>query len=846
MALRTNGVRFRNILLVLIGLVFALDVHAYQELKLLASDGADSDYFGRSVDIYKDTIVVGSFQADNNGDDSGSVYVYTRNGSNWIETELPANAASGEGFGFSVAIYGDTLAVGAPGGNAVYVYTHNGSVWSLQQKLTKPGGAFGISVDIYKSTLIVGCDSEDTDGDGDGDGAAYIYTRSGNTWTSQKRLTFFDPSHPLQYSQHYGYSVAIEGNTVVVGAYRYTANSSLLYAGSAYVYRGSGSNWAIEGNLGALAGADLEASDFFGRSVDIHNDTILVGANRDGGSVSVGAAYVFERNSVTWSKQQKIFASNAGSGGKFFGCSVSLLSDRAIIGAYEDVIGSIAPGATHVFTRNGSTWTEDGSFLTAGDAAMGDRFGGSVAQSESFVIVGSYRDDNENGGDAGAVYVYGCETSFKATNEFQVNTFTDDDQTHPSIAFDPNGSFVVAWDSYWQDSTQRSIYAQKYDTYGRRIGDEFRVNEVFTGMQTQSDIVFLPDGRFVVIWTAYDSAGRDGVNDGLYARQFDPNCNPVTDDILVSVSDESKKYPRLALQGNRIMVVWDNWVVDTSLPANGLHHVKARLLDLALSPVTPEITVSENNTPSQIVKADGLGNFIVAWSTVYDRTICMKKYDVSGSQVGIEKILDSSGSYESFSISPDSSGNFWFVCTRGGLMNFDSTVFAQEYDPNATAVGSEIVVCDSYMYKRGIESCLLSNGNLLVTWYGQLEGDDYDIYCRVFDGNGIAVNSESVVNSNNGGTKWWARPAAGLNGRYAVAWSSTDQDGSEDGVYAAIGPKTYLGDFNLNRQMDIFDIRMVAEGWLSDEPVLDIAPDGGDGVINSLDFSVVAEQWSYE
>lgn len=172
-----------------------------------------------------------------------------------------------------------------------------GSTWSLQQKLTKSDGAFGCAVAIDGDTLIAGASVEDVWDAGDEEGAAYIYTRSG-------------------------------------------------------------SSWSIQGDLASLAGTDptqgLEAGDYFGWSVDIHDNTVLVGAYRDGGVDSVGAAYAFVRNGTTWSKQQKLFAPNAGSGGTYFGCGVSLLGDRAVIGSHYDEIDGSVLGSAHSFFRNGS------------------------------------------------------------------------------------------------------------------------------------------------------------------------------------------------------------------------------------------------------------------------------------------------------------------------------------------------------------------------------------------------------------------------------------------------------------------------------------------------------------
>lgn len=466
--------------------------------KLIASDGADYNYFGVNVSIDGDTAVVGAYIANNgNGPESGSAYVYTRNGSTWVETELPADAAAGERFGRSVVIDGDTLAVGAVEGDAVYVYTRSGPIWSLQQKLTGVVGSnFGISVDIDGDTLIAGADAEDI-GANLYQGAAYIYTRSGSTWTFRKKL--IAPSPSPDPSPHYGYSVAIDGDTAAVGAYRYS--HAALYSGSAYVYTGSGSTWNLQGNLGTLAGGDLEYGDYFGRSVDVNNDTVLVGANRDespGGQADDGSAYVFVRNGSTWSKQQKLYASNVGDEGQFFGNSVSLLGDRALIGAYDDIIEGETKGAVHEFIRSGSTWTEQGSFITASDGELSDKFGCSVAMSEPFAIVGAKDDDNENGtNNPGAAYIYNLglsPDSIPVTLDYGAETYVyahaitqgfvtwppveDSDTDSDSSSNVKSESWAQAfadysplpgWEVEWQESNTRAGIEGNYDFTGAQL-----------------------------------------------------------------------------------------------------------------------------------------------------------------------------------------------------------------------------------------------------------------------------------------------------------------------------------------------------------------------------------------
>ncbi len=205
---------------------------------LTEGGGGDTDLFGYSVAISGDTVVIGSNGDDAPAHDQGSAYVFTRSGTAWLlQQKLSASdGAVSDVFGWSVAISGDTLVVGAQGDDApaadqgsAYVYTRSGTVWSLQQKLTASDGlaadAFGWSVAINGDTVVVGAKADDAF-----IGSAYVFTRSGTVWSEQQKLTASDGAT----GDVFGSSVAISGDTVVVGAYLDDAPAA--DQGSAYIF----------------------------------------------------------------------------------------------------------------------------------------------------------------------------------------------------------------------------------------------------------------------------------------------------------------------------------------------------------------------------------------------------------------------------------------------------------------------------------------------------------------------------------------------------------------------------------------------------------------------------------
>jgi hypothetical protein len=261
-----------------------------QQQKLTASDGAADDQFGFSVAISGETIVVGAFQ-DNVGGNAfqGSAYVFVREGAVWSEQQkvTASDGEFGDQFGVSVAISGETIVVGAQGDNgavgpasnqgSAYVFVRTDAVWAQQQKLTASDGTaddfFGVSVAISGETIVVGAFSDDV-GANVRQGSAYVFVRAGAAWSEQQRLTASDGAS----NDSFGKSVAIDGETVVVGARSATVTHDA--EGAAYVFLRAGTVWSEQQKLTASNGGGVIA---FGSSVGISGETVVVGAEVDFG-----------------------------------------------------------------------------------------------------------------------------------------------------------------------------------------------------------------------------------------------------------------------------------------------------------------------------------------------------------------------------------------------------------------------------------------------------------------------------------------------------------------------------------------------------------------------------------
>jgi len=374
---------------------------AVQQAELTAPDGAANDLFGDSVALSGDTALVGAPGKTAGGHaEAGAVYVFTRLGKSWSQqAELTApDGAASDYFGWSVALSGDTALVGAVGttvsgqygAGAVYVFTRSGMSWSEQAELTAADSdSFGSAVALDGNTALVGAA---------GSAAAYVFTRSATSWSQQAELTAANAAAEVDF----GLSVALSGDTALVGAYRKTV-SAQFKVGAAYVFTRSGTSWSQQAKLTVAAGVAVHE---YGLSVALFGDTALVGAYglTISGPSDVGAAYVFTRSGTKWSKQAKLTAANAAAGDAF-GSSVALSVDTALVGAAgKTVSGHKGAGDAYVFTRTGTSWSERAE-LTAADAAAGDNFGDSLALSAGTVLLGAAGGDYLAPTYHGAAYV---------------------------------------------------------------------------------------------------------------------------------------------------------------------------------------------------------------------------------------------------------------------------------------------------------------------------------------------------------------------------------------------------------------------------------------------------------
>jgi len=316
-----------------------------QEAKLTPADAATDDLFGFSVDILNDLVIIGAYRDNDNGADSGSAYVFRReNDGTWIEEAklVPLDGSTLDRFGFSVGIgvgfEGITACVGAylddaagPDSGSVYIFERDfDGTWDETDKFqgidTGMADSFGWSVAVDGESVVVGAYLDDDLGNGAG--AVYVFRRSLlGGWTQLQKITATDGGN----TDNFGINVAIDGSTMIIGAYLDDPNGQ--ESGSAYVYDFSGGSWTQTQKLSAPDGA---SGDLFGRFVDIDGDRIVVGAPRhDGAAENTGAAYTFTLLGDDWIMTKKLDSTDPGFAEEF-GHDVAIDGDTALVGAWRE------------------------------------------------------------------------------------------------------------------------------------------------------------------------------------------------------------------------------------------------------------------------------------------------------------------------------------------------------------------------------------------------------------------------------------------------------------------------------------------------------------------------------
>jgi hypothetical protein len=461
----------------------------YQEInKLTASDSSEYDFFGLSVAINGNTVIIGA--PDNIPDDSignpdlniggpGSAYLYNYDGTEWVET-TKLTVSDGEKFdyfGVSVALSENTAIVGAPNDDdygSSYIFSFDGMDWLETQKLIgSEGREAGFPVNFNGSTL-----SNETT----------FYAFNGIEWQA---------------------TTSIEGRILAIDG-----NRALITHNGVYIYTFDGTNWV---ETTQLMPDDDTSNSLFGFSGNLQGNTAVITARADDeNGTSSGSVYIFKSDGENWVQTQKLMASD-GEAFDYFGASSSLYGNTLIVGATLDDEGFAQQGSAYVFTFNGTKWVETQK-LVASDGEIFDAFGFSVAASEESLFIGTLSDDN--GTNSGSVYVFSAQTGEPLTiSGIPVKNAPLTADTSKLIDVDglPNRStYTYQWQqsfnsgATWNDIPEATD--QTFKPGNTQTGSQLRVQVSYTDLGGTLETVNSP-GVEVAPYNYHSDINDDGSSD---------------------------------------------------------------------------------------------------------------------------------------------------------------------------------------------------------------------------------------------------------------------------------------------------------------------------------------------
>jgi hypothetical protein len=393
-------------------------------LKVAASDAADYDSYGLALAVDAGRALVGSPGFDGSGDNQGAAYLYiaSQGGEDgWGEVKklVPDDPADGDLFGISVGLAGDYAVVGAGAADgasvdqgAAYIFYRNQGGednWGQFKKLTADdaddGDGFGFAVAIDGDTIIVGSDG--ADGSGSDQGAAYIFSRDlggPDNWGQAAKLVSGEPADDNQF----GFAVDIDGDYALVGSPG--EDGSGIDRGIVYIFSrdlGGSEAW---GRIGEFSPTDVPDYTYIGTAVAIDGALAVIGsAFEDNAGTDRGAVHILSRDyggMDSWGRVKRVVASDEHDN-DFFGYAVAIAGDDILVGSAWARGGGTERGQGYLFSRDeGGTdnWGEV-QRLRASDAADGDWFGSAVGIDGDYVLVGAPGEDG-SGADRGAAYVF--------------------------------------------------------------------------------------------------------------------------------------------------------------------------------------------------------------------------------------------------------------------------------------------------------------------------------------------------------------------------------------------------------------------------------------------------------
>ena len=365
-------------------LAFAADwANLSQTQMLQPTSQTAGDQFGRHLVLKDGELFVGAYAAGVAGNYQGRLYVFTKSGSTWSQSQVlvSSDIANYDQFGFNVDVDGDYLLISAkelsnPPTGGGYIFHKSGNTWSQQAKLVASTAAAydstGESCAISGDTAVLGSPWGEPPGSSiNAAGEAFVFVRSGTSWSEQARI------NPTNIANDYLTDVDIDGDTIVLGS---TGNNSSTNGGAVYVYTRSGTSWSLQQKI--ISNNAAQANSEWGDTVKISGDTLVASAGTyTNGSGHTGNVEVWTRSGTSWSFQATLTPNPTDTSGSY-GRSLSIDGDTVAVGNYSYSGTAGNQGRAYIFERTGTSWSQK-KVLTASTPVASTNFGYGVSVDEA-------------------------------------------------------------------------------------------------------------------------------------------------------------------------------------------------------------------------------------------------------------------------------------------------------------------------------------------------------------------------------------------------------------------------------------------------------------------------------
>jgi len=380
------------------------------------------------------------------------------------------------------------------------------------------------------------------------------------------------------------------------------------------------------------------------------------------------------------------------------------------------------------------------------------------------------------------------------STEFQVNTYSTNDQDWPAVAIDGRGNFVVAWESNGQDGSAYGVFAQRFKKNGKALGSEFQVNSYTNSNQGAPAIAMDAKGNFIITWVSF---GQDGAGFGVFARRYNQKGKTIGPEFQVNTyknSDQGAPSIAMDAKGN-FVIVW----VSSSQDGSDCG-IFAQRFSKKGKRLGPEFQVNTYHIDQQVwpaVAMDTKGNFIIAWMS-YGQDgsgygVFAQRFAKKGKMLGSEFQVNTytNGNQEAAAIAVDSTGNFIIVWESEEQDGSGYGVFAQRYDRKGRTLESEFQVNTYTDLHQGSPSAAVNGkGDFIITWdSGGQDGSDYGVFAQKYSNKGSSIKTEFQLNTHTKDCQGSPVIAMNFKGNNVIAWQSDNQDGSGFGIFAKVFKK---------------------------------------------------------